>query len=102
MNQESRGQQLITKIDELSQIIENQTEKIKNLENALNGTSKIISLKFQEKNTTIINLDKVVKEMKKRNNPNVQLHELSGIPPEDVFISYVENEILHIWAYGLK
>lgn len=87
---------------ELLELVKDQNKEIVELKKSLNEASRLISLKFTEKNTNIVNLDKVIKEIKKRNNSNVQLHELSGIPPEDIFISYVENGTLHVWAYGLK
>jgi hypothetical protein len=88
--------------DELLQLVKQQSEQIEQLKSSLDQASQLISLKFKEKNVSIVNLDKVVKEIKRRNNPNVQLHDLGTTKPEDIFISYEENGFLHVWSYGLK
>lgn len=88
--------------EELLQLVKQQSEQIEQLKSSLDQASQLITLKFREKNVNIINLDRVVKEIKKRNNSNVQLHDLGTTKPEDIFISYEENGFLHIWSYGLK
>lgn len=102
MDSSSVRTKIINQNDELLELVKKQNKEIEDLKQTLGEASRLISLKFKEKNSSIVNLDKVIKEIKKRNNSNVHLHELSGIPPEDIFISYVENGTLHVWAYGLK
>jgi hypothetical protein len=104
MSQENKMSlgKLISQQEELLEQLKQQTQQIEQLKASLDQAGQLISLKFKEKNVNIINLDKVVREIKKRNNSNVQLHDLGTTKPEDIFISYEENGFLHIWSYGLK
>ncbi len=101
-SQESRLQKFLGQNEELLQIVKHQSEEIEKLKSSLDQAASLISLKFKEKNTSIVNLDKVIKEVRRRGNPNVSLHDLGATKPEDLLISYEENGVLHIWAYGLK
>jgi hypothetical protein len=101
-DQKISATKLISQNNELIQLLKQQSEQIEQLKSSLDQAGQLISLKFKEKNVSIFNLDKVVKEIKKKNNSNVQLHDLGTTKPEDIFISYEENGFLHIWAYGLK
>jgi 23S rRNA pseudoU1915 N3-methylase RlmH len=99
---QSKSEKLFGQNDQILNNTEHLKKEIQQLRESLDEASRLISLKFKEKNTSIVNLDKVVKEIKTRNNSNIQLHDLGTTKPEDIFITYEENGKLHIWAYGLK
>jgi hypothetical protein len=105
---------VVKKLDMLVKLLEKQDEKIHSLTQELNetkkemanikeevvGTNKAIAQRMELKNKTIINMDKVVREVKKYNYTLLELHDLNK--ETDPFISYMDNnKILHIWASGL-
>jgi CHAT domain-containing protein len=105
---------VVKKLDILVKLLEKQDEKIQSLTQELNetkkemanikeevvGTNKAIAQRMELKNKTIINMDKVVREVKKHNYTLLELHDLNK--ETDPFISYMDNnKILHIWASGL-
>jgi hypothetical protein len=106
---------VVKKLDMLVKLLEKQDEKIQSLTQELNetkkemanikeevvGTNKAIAQKMEVKNKTIVNMDKVIREVKNHEFANLLLHDLNK--EQDPFISYMDRKTmtLHIWASGL-
>jgi len=106
---------LLKKLDLIVRLAEKQDEKIEKLTQELNNTKKeiqdlkkdanfayeAVAQKLETKNKTIVNMDKVIREVKNHEFANLVLHDLNK--EQEPFISYMDRKTmsLHIWAPGL-